>query len=223
MATNYSLTVTDHALNPGMFCVYTTCPDPKVVQLNLKSLAWFTKAANPNTVLTFDWSLDYSFVWCETGELKPGVRFRASQTFPADPQTPGLTKVLLDKANSAYEFLANAPADKQPPAGTLGIYSGGNIPNNDVSAGIGLGGSPALVTSTSPNMGYTFIPKIKYWIAFGYFTQGEVLDLNAMTDVQEIAFPTNVYDIGVTLNEDNTWTVGNRSLLRAQNDLIRSR
>ncbi|MDR1251321.1 MAG: hypothetical protein LBK62_04050 [Treponema sp.] len=71
MATNYSLKVMDRALNPGVFCIYTTCPDPEVVQLNLQSLAWFTQAANPNTTLKFKWSLDYSFVWCRTGELKP--------------------------------------------------------------------------------------------------------------------------------------------------------
>ncbi|MDR1251320.1 MAG: hypothetical protein LBK62_04045 [Treponema sp.] len=134
-----------------------------------------------------------------------------------------MTKVLLDKASGAYEFLVNAPADKRPPAGTLGIYTGGNISNNDVSAGIGLGGSPALVTSAGPNMGYTFSLKIKYWIAFGSFIRGEVLDLNAMTVVQEIAFPTNVYDIGVTLNEDNTWTFGKNSLLRERNEQIRSK
>jgi hypothetical protein len=221
MATNYSLTVKDQALSPGVFCVYTTCPDP-AVQLNLTSLAWFTKPANPNTTLTFDWSLDYSFVWCETGELRPGVRFRASQDFPADPQKPELAKVFLDKANGAYEFLANAPPNKQPPAGTLGIYTGGNIPSNDISAGIGLGGSPALVVPTSPNLGYTFIPKIKYWIAYGSFTRGEVLDLNSMTVVQEIDFPLNVYDLEVILNADNTWTVGGNSILRVQNDLIRS-
>ncbi|MDR1363205.1 MAG: hypothetical protein LBJ35_04055 [Spirochaetaceae bacterium] len=222
MATKYSLSVTSKAIQPGVFCVYTTCPDPKVVQLNLQSLAWFTKAANPKTILTFEWDLDYSFVWCQTGKLNPGVRFRASQDFPANPQKPALSKVFLDVANGAYQFTENAPADKQPPAGTLGIYTGGNIPSYDVSAGIALGGSPALVTSVGPNLGYTFIPKIKYWIAFGSFVEGEVLDLNAMTVVQEIDFPTNVYDIGVTLNEDNTWTVGKTSLLRAQNDLIRS-
>lgn len=222
MATNYSLTVTDHAFMPGTFCVYTTCPDPAVAQLDLRSLAWFTKQANPETTLEFDWSLDYSFVWCETGELDYGVRFRASQDFPADPQKPGLTKVFLDKSNDAYGFTENAPSDKQPPAGTLGIYTGANIPHNKVSLGIGLGGSPALVTSASSNLGYTFIPKIKYWIAFGSFVKGEVLDLNTMTVVQEISFPLNVYDIEVVLNEDNTWTVGNESILKERNDLIRS-
>jgi hypothetical protein len=221
MAANYSLTVKDQALYPGVFCVYTTCPDPEV-QRNLTSLAWLTKPANPNTALEFDWSLNYSFVWCDTGELRPGVRFRAWQNLPADPQNPGLAKVFLDKANGAYEFLANAPPNKQPPQGTLGIYTSGNIPNNDVSIGIGLGDYPALVVPASPNMGYTFIPKIKYWIAYGSFIRGEVLDLNSMTVVQEINFPLNVYDLEVTLNEDKTWTVGRNSILRVQNDLIRS-
>jgi hypothetical protein len=205
MALNYSLRVTN-ALKPGTFCVYTTCPDNKV-QLNLQSLAWFTKAANPKTTLTFEWSLDYSFVWSQTGKLEPGVLFRASQDFPADPKKPELSKVFLDRANGAYEFTSNALADKTPPAGTLGIYTGGDIPRNDVSTGIGLGGSPALAVSAAPNMGYTFIPKIKYWIAYGYFVCGQVLDLNAMTLIQEIAFPLNVYDVGVTLTEDNTWTL----------------
>jgi hypothetical protein len=222
MATNYSLTVRDRALRPGVFCVYTTCPDPAAVQLNLQSLAWFTQEAFPDTNLTFDWSLDYSFVWCQTGELRPGVRFRASQEFPADPQVPELAKVFLDKVDGAYEFIKNAPPDKQLPKGTLGIYTSGSIPNNGVSAGIGLGGSPALVTSAAPNLGYTFTPKIKYWIAFGSFIKGEVLDLNAMTAVQELAFPLNVYDIEVALNEDNTWTVGSNSILGSKNDRIRS-
>jgi hypothetical protein len=222
MATYYSLQVTNHALEPGTFCVYTTYPDNNV-HLNLQSLAWFTKAAEPKTILTFDWSLDYTFVWCETGELKPKVRFRASQAFPADPNKPELSKVFLDKADSgAYGFTPNAPGNWTTPAGTLGIYTGSHIPNKEVSTGIGLGGSPALVVSAAPNMGYTFTPKISYFIAYGSFTKGEVLDLNAMTCIQEIAFPFNVYDVGVTLNEDNTWSVDNRSPLMAHNELIRS-
>lgn len=57
----------------------------------------------------------------------------------------------------------------------------------------------------SPSLKYTFSPHPRYWIAFGKFEEGEVIDLNRMTQKFEINFPVNIYQRTVELTSNNTW------------------
>ncbi|MDR1548949.1 MAG: hypothetical protein LBT06_10235 [Hungatella sp.] len=205
MSTNYELIVKNNSTLAGDICVYTTCPDAKQVRLNLKSLAWFKKAANPGTSVDFQWALDYGFAWSQTGELVEGVRFVASQIQPADPSDENKNVAFFNKENDAYIF-GDVKRAKPSAWGTLGITASGNIPNKDASIGISIGGKAALVTSATPNYEFTFIPKVKYWVAFGSFKEGEVLDLNAMTsEVFEVDYPFDQFSRTVVLGMDNKW------------------
>lgn len=53
-------------------------------------------------------------------------------------------------------------------------------------------------------MSNTFGPHPRYWIAFGKFDEGEVIDINRMTQKFEIKFPVNVYERTVELSANNT-------------------
>jgi hypothetical protein len=204
MAT-YSLTVENRSLRSGNICVYATSPDSKKIHRDLLSLAWFSKAAHPKTDVRFEWDLDFSFVWSQTGELFPGIRFVASEIESAEPGNIKKEKICFDNEDDAYRFKASRRANESP-TGNLCIATSATVPNNDAAIGIGISGKPALVVAATPNYTFTFIPHLRYWLAFGTFTEGEVLDLNAMTsEIHEITFPSNVYNKIVRLNERNLW------------------
>ena len=201
MSTKYTLRVKNDSLQTGSICVYQTCPDQQN-NSNIYSLAWFTKAAHPETSLTFSWTIDYSMVWSETGELVPGVMFDASESRVADLQNTSRNILTLSKENDAFLF-KDAGQSGQP--GMLTIKADGSIPNNTASVGIGMGGKPAIALNAFANMNYQFIPHPTYWVAFGDFKQGKVIDVNRMSQTQEIVFGPNIYEKSITFNESNTW------------------
>jgi hypothetical protein len=205
MAT-YSLQVKNDSPCAGYICLYTDSPETRAIQQNLRSLAWFSKAMNPNGQVKFTWDLDFSFAWAESGVLVPGVHFEAGEIIKADPQKSDLNKALFSKQNDAYLF--GNPADATDPSkGALSITTDATIPNGMASVGIGINGKAALAVSATPNYQFTFIPKIKYYVAFGTFKEGVVLDLNSMVkQVQEIAFQPNVFSMQLSLKADNTWS-----------------
>jgi len=201
MATLYSLTVINQSPNLGDFCVYQTAPD--MSDPNILSLAWFAKKAQPTTKVKFTWTLDYSFIWSETGTLVPGVMFDASQVWAADLSTKN--QVTLTNDGGAFTF-ENLQAGPKP--GTLYIKQDASIPFNSVAVGIGMSGAGTFVTQAQPNYTSMFSPHPKYWVTFGNFEQGEVLDTtNIVSDSAEIDFPVNVYSMTAILQADNTWKV----------------
>ncbi len=202
MSTQYTLTVVNDSTLNGSVCVYQKDPEQGKYE-NLYSLAWFSKFCHPGTQLKFKWSIDYSFVWSETGILKPGVSFEASQALPADPQNPAKNAIGFIKAGGAYEF-ANPTRPGIP--GQLQIQTDATIPCNDVAIGIGMSGQPTFAIGGTPNFTYSFIPHPEYWIAFGKFEEGEVIDLNQVSTTAQVVFPVNVYAQTLVFNKDNTWS-----------------
>lgn len=203
----YSLNINNNSNHVGDICIYTTASDSHLSD-NLTSLAWFNKRAHKGTSVAFSWELDYSFVWSETGKLTPGVSFIASQMIRADPSqhnryNPNVA--YFDKMEGAYCFAFDTHG-KTTEKGRLGIYTGSSVAEAGASIGIAIGGKAALVVDATPNFSFTFLPNVKYWVAFGNFEEGVVLDLNSMTNVYEIAFPINEFSKTLTLAPDNTWS-----------------
>jgi len=52
-----------------------------------------------------------------------------------------------------------------------------------------------------------YTPKPMYWITFGSFEPGEVLDIESISTKKPIHFERGVYSMTAILNWDNTWTV----------------
>ena len=198
---NYTLKFENHSKNLGDVCIYQT--DPKFDQdENVMSLAWFTKRTHPETKVDFKWGGNYSFVWSETGELKPGVIFEASQVVEADLENTN--KAVFDYIQNAF-LIKNEDGGK---AGCLQISESSNIPFDTASVGIGMSGAGTFVKRAQPNMNLEFTPHPEYWITFGNFVKGEVLDIGEITNKQKIDFPANQYSLTVILQEDNTWKIG---------------
>lgn len=199
MSTKYSLNVKHNGTDFGDFCIYQT--DDKQDE-DIRSLVWFKKTAHPGTQLHFEWGVDYSFVWSEEGSLVPGVIFKASEVMAADPANKDKNTIKFSKENGAYHFI---PSDNPTNSGKLGIVCADNIPANSASIGIGMSGKSAFARVAHPSLKHTFSPHPKYWIAFGKFEEGEVIDLNRMTEKYEIKFPVNQYERNIELCANNTW------------------
>jgi len=207
--TQYAVTVVNNSSNDFDICMYQEDPDLGVP--NVMSLAWFTKFAVSNSNVRFSWTIDYSFVWSETGFLKPGVNFTASQTWPADPSVNRVGNVkqagnqLGLTHGKGYEFTSTPTKGAQ--VGTLYIAEDGTIPLKQASVGIGMGGSGTFAVQAQPNLPLTFTPHPNYWVTAGSFSKGEVMDIGAITNAASIEFEPGVFEKTAILNPDNTWTV----------------
>ncbi len=199
MSTKYSLKVKHDGTETGDFCIYQTY-DNQTEDIN--SLVWFKKRAHPDTKLKFDWTIDYGFTWSEQGVLTPGVVFEASQVLETDPTDLSVNSIGFTKKDKAFTF---KNIDEQTTRGRMGISCDETIPANTSAIGISMSGESAFACTASPNMKYTFKPHPRYWIAFGKFEEGEVIDLNRMTRKFEIRFNENQYEKLIRLSETNTW------------------
>ncbi len=204
---NYTLIFKNNSTLPGNACVYQKDPG---FGPNIMSLAWFSKYAFQTTQLTFQWKVDYSFVWSQTGQLIPGVIFAASQYWPADLSTSN--KVTFTNQAGAYTFKDQVPG---PTQGSLYIYEDGKLPSNQASVGIGMSGYGTFVQQAQPNLELAFTPHPEYWITFGNYTQGQVLNVQSITQAARVEFPVNVFSMTAILNPDNTWTINSTAAVNA--------
>lgn len=106
------------------------------------------------------------------------------------------------KQGGTFKF---TPTDALTAKGRLGISCDNLISARDASIGIAMSGKSAFACHASPNMKYTFLLHPRYRTAFGKFDEGEVIDLNRMTQKFEISFRENQYDRKVELTQMNTW------------------
>ncbi len=198
---DYTLNVLHHGTDCGDFCLYQTYDNQSD---DIRPLVWFSKTAHPGTRLEFTWNIDYSMAWSEQGDLTPGVVFKASQIVDADPYNTDKNTVMLTRESNAFLF---SDSDNPTASGKLGVVCDASIPANTVSVGVAMSGKPTQARVASPNLKYTFTPHPRYWIAFGKFEEGEVIDVNRMTQKFEITYPVNITERTVELTGDNSWTM----------------
>lgn len=203
MSNTYNLVFVNNSDQTGSACVYQQLPN--LDNPNIMSLAWFAEVAAPTTTIVFSWQITYSFVWDEIGTtLAPGVMFTASQNWPADLTSSN--QVGFTDASGAYTFENQTVG---PVPGQLTIQQDNTIVPDQVAVGIGMSGSGTFVLPGEPNMNYTFVPTPTYWITFGTYTPGLVLDISTITNSSyQVTFPENIYSMTATLGGDNIITVG---------------
>ena len=198
MANNqtYAINFRNNSGNRGSSCVYVGKPDQ-----TSNKLAWFT---SPARTATFQWTIEYDFVWAETGEFKPGVLFEPREVLLADPQSGA--QVTFTKDAGVYEFKDQAPG---PAPGNYLIKADGTIPAGFTAVGIGLSGSATYALQAQPNISFQFAVESppSYSITFGDYEKGQLLGSEAATNAAQIVFPVNIYTMDATLNADGTWTL----------------
>jgi hypothetical protein len=188
-----------------MFYVFQQLPNGQ--SASVFSLAWFCSpfVMVPNTNVTFEWTVDYDFVWGTSGAISPGITFSAGGFIPANPQSANTTTFSLAPGPNL-----SSAAPGSPP-GSMVISDAGTIPNNAFLVGIGMGEVPTIVTPAGPNLRHTITVASppKYWIAAGTNVQvGTLLDVTKITQSLQVTFPVNVYAVTCTLGADNQWTQG---------------
>lgn len=201
-ADQYSLTVVNNSTSPGRIAVFQTDPDIGVP--NVHSLAWFSEYTYPGTTATFKWTLDYNFVWGETGNLSPGVVFENSQTAKAGLKANNKISLYYDTKNAAYHF---EDPESDSHRGSLIIDQGPNIPIKQAAVGIGMSGRGTFIVQAQPNMTFTFTPHLTYSVVFGDYLPGEVVDVTEVTNQAAKINFLNGQSMMAVLNQDNTWTI----------------
>jgi hypothetical protein len=200
MDSSYSLTCVNNSSSPGRFVVFQKPPGSGS---NLSILAWFAKAAHPGTQVTFRWTTDYCFVWAETGVVTPAISFKAWQIVAADPASRNLTQLTQDAYAATY---FTAPTDTGV-KGRLMIQVLGNVIPHRTSVGIGMSSSATMVLPAMPNFNVEFALQPDYWVAFGNYVTGQLLDLQHMTGAAEVVYPAAATSRTATLGPDNVITV----------------
>lgn len=201
MGQQYQINFINNSVNSGDVCVFQQVPN--AYANDWVSLAWFSKKSNPNVHINFTWTIDYSFQWAQTGQLNNGVVFKANQSIPADLNSQN--QVSFDQNNYGYLFNNQATGGQ---SGDLTILTTANIPNYDASVGIAMSGNSSFAKQATPNSTFIFEPHPCYYIAFGTFETGAVLDTSVQYGIsKKIVFPTGVYSLTATLNADNSWTI----------------
>lgn len=200
--TTYSLTCLNNSQLHGSFAVFQKAP-PMTVPGNVFSLAWFARPAAPGSRVTFTWNLDYSFVWSETGLLQPGINFSATQVIPADPNGQNLVQLTQDSVGATT--FANPSA-----AGALGsltVQQLSNVAPSRTSVGIGMAGSGTFAVQAAPNMTAVFTPHPNYWVMFGNFETGDVIDIEDVTGAVEATYGGALTSRTAALGLNNLITV----------------
>lgn len=204
MSTKYTLNVTNNTTQTGDFMVFQESPDANVS--NVRTLAWLAMTAHPTADLEFQWSLDYSFVWTKTTDLKPGTVVNTGQTWAANLDTSN--QITLDEhSEDAYTFSDQSQGLSD---GTLQIVQANSVQSGDVSVGIGMSGKAAFLVEARPNAKVIMTPKEKptYWLVHGDYQEGQVLDTNEVAkNACRIEFD-ETQSMEVSLNHDNTWSIG---------------
>ncbi|MGW6403705.1 hypothetical protein [Streptomyces sp. NPDC055134] len=201
-ATQYTLTVTNNSTEFQDVCLFQ-----KTAGLGVPaalSLAWLTAPAHPGKTVTFTWTVTYSFVWAVTGPLMSGIPFMDWEQAAADPDDELQNQTGFDFDNGNYGFVPASGSGT--PLGGLGIQVLPTVPDDTASVGIGMDSSPVFAAQAVPGAKLVFTPHPQYWITAGTFSQGEVLEVEEITDEAEIPFD-DTFSMNAVLGENKLWTV----------------
>ncbi|WP_406823966.1 hypothetical protein [Pedobacter sp. KACC 23697] len=161
---------------------------------------------NSGSRVAFQWQNDYDFVWSETG-ISPSNVFDAKQILSANP--PYQNTVTFARINSGHNFTQAVGGQFNNlltiKAEDVLFEEGAGSP----SIGIANSGAPLFARPARPHTIYNFLipPQQQYRIAHGSYEQGQVLDIDAITDFVELIFLRDQFNMTVTLNADMSWTV----------------
>lgn len=201
--TSYSLTCVNNSQMSGSFAIFQK-PPPMTVPGNVFSLAWFARPTAISSTVTFTWGLDYSFVWSETGVLQAGINFAANQSRPAYPN--GQNIVQLTKDSFGATTFANPGSTGA--LGSLTIQQLPNVAPGRTSVGVGMAGSGTFAVQAAPNMTAVFTPHPNYWVIFGNYRTGDVMDIEDITSAVEVTYGGALTSRTATLGLNNVITVG---------------
>ena len=195
----YSVQMKNQSNQSWSFVVYQQPP------ANAESLAWFASPFNigVGSEITFSWNLSYQFVWAATGVLQPGINFSALGMKDCDPTGANTTNFTITNNTPGLSDSVFGSA-----SGTLKIVDGRDVPPNKYSVAVAMSQNGVFAVNAGPNLTHVFTPTPTYWVtAMQNVKEGDVMDINTVTQNTQLKFPPNVYSLTATLQADNTWAV----------------
>ncbi len=200
MSTKYTLTVSNHSTQTGTFCIFQEIADNNMP--NGHTIAWLAKTAHPTTTLEFEWHTDYNFVWAKTTSMEPGTVIKTGQSWDANLNTSN--QVTFDYSQNSYTFSNQTQGEL---AGRLFIDETERVQIDGASVGIGMSGKGTFLMPSEPNMRLVFTPKPTYWLIFGNFEEGQILDVSKIMDKALKLTYQDTTDMKVELLADETWKI----------------
>lgn len=200
MSTKYTLNVSNHSTQTGTFCIFQEIADNNMS--NGQTIAWLAKTAHPTTTLEFEWHTDYNFVWAKTTSMEPGTVIKAGQSWEANLTTTN--QVTFDYSENSYTF---SNQTQGPEAGKLFIDQTTKVRLNDASVGIGMSGKGTFLYPSQPNTTLVLTPKPTYWLIFGDYVEGEILDISKVMDNALKLTYEGTTEMNVELQADDTWRI----------------
>jgi hypothetical protein len=225
MSDAYSLTITNKSSQPGLqFAVFTQLPSDSGARSRMSgvpgdqfNMAWLVQAIHEGNHYTFSWALEYQIMWAATG-YKPGVVWSGGGDIDVDPDDKDQCTVIFDYAGGDWQLSYDQvsvptpgkltvndttsipPYDEQPSTIALAIAGGGTD--------TGLQPLPAIGDFAGPNMHQIFTLHPTYFVAAGNFKQGQMVDLNNVTNVYPVSYTGGQTDASVYLDDSNKWHTG---------------
>ena len=182
----------------GAVCLFDTDPDDAK---SLPPVAWLTCYAFPTTEVEFRWEERLSFVWTSTA-MDGEAEVATSQLWPTDLATDN--QVTLSYGCGTYFFRDQT---RGPQPGILYIQQDGTLPSEGARVGFGIAGRATNLLPARPNVTFALKPRSEYWIAFGHYERGVVIDPAEAPTKARLHFPPNVRTLFATLGFDNLWTI----------------
>jgi hypothetical protein len=196
----YTIYLTNNSSSQQSFSVFQQKPNSP--NHDVFPLAWRTESAAPHAKVPISWNDDLYFFWAKPGELKPGVIFNAGEALKTSMTENNA--VTLTKENNNYKFTDQKNWHQQ---GLLSVTCDATTAIRQASVGVGMSGAGVFAVQAQPNMTFLFSPHPEFWVTFGNFQQGQVLDPSEMHDAVQVVFPHGIFSMNATLNPDNTWTI----------------
>lgn len=195
----YTLNVANNSSKNGTFVIFQ-----ESTETELRSLAWRTLNLQPQQVETISWAMDYDFVCGECASLEPGKVFKSDVSVPADLSNQNEITCAPVNGECNFEGAGKGKEDE------FTILEVDGIPLDKLAIGISIDGSPIFIAQAEPTAELN-IPEVnkKYFVSFGEFEKGEVLDIaSLMPNAALVDFTNNEQNMELTYEENGTWLVG---------------
>lgn len=207
MSTTYRLRLCNNSNSFEQFALYQN--DPDLGTYDLISLAWIVKGAHPCQHLCYEWTIDYSVMWSESGLTGAGnaVRFEIGQEVPVDPSDTDQNGVELTGLNGVPKL--------QKAKLSVGTSQPGNVYINELSTlpdsgagmiGLAMAGKPAYAAPAARNRLHVLTPHPTYYLAAGTFEAGVAVDAEELSShALPIVYANGVFDISVEFDRGREW------------------
>ena len=125
---------------------------------------------------------------------------QAWQAWPADPA--GDNQITVTRQQRFYTF---ADPAKGPQPGSIVILTDASIAPDVLSIGIGTGEMVTFVSPATPGLSRTFATDATYWIAFGDFVTGQVIEPQSIGSTVQLPFSSAVTEVVAVVDADGSW------------------